>query len=115
MATRRRMVRCGPTAATSRFPMARYCSSGRPGRELRTEAEAAARAKKPWVERIVEGNTDPARRAGRDRRSEPGSLEDVSGAYNAVFTPGRDHLKPSRRTSLIVDPPDGRIPPVTPE
>ena len=36
----------------------------------------------------------------------------MSGAYNSVFT----SLKHTgRRTSLIVDPPDGRIPPVTSE
>src|SRR6185295_15927316 len=37
---------------------------------------------------------------------------DVAGAYNAVFM----SVKPTgRRTSLVVDPPDGRIPPMTPE
>ena len=36
----------------------------------------------------------------------------MSGAYNSVFTSQR-HV--GRRTSLIVDPPDGKIPPVTPE
>ena len=41
-----------------------------------------------------------------------GTEQDVSGAYNSVFT-SLKHT--SRRTSLIVDPPDGRIPPVTPE
>jgi hypothetical protein len=36
----------------------------------------------------------------------------VAGAYNAVFLT----FRPSgRRTSLIVDPPDGRIPSTTPE
>ena len=41
-----------------------------------------------------------------------GSEQDVNSAYSAVFM----SLKPSsRRTSLIVDPPDGRIPPRTPE
>jgi hypothetical protein len=41
-----------------------------------------------------------------------GTEQDVSGAYNAVFT-SMKHT--GRRTSLIVDPPDGRIPPLTPE
>ena len=41
-----------------------------------------------------------------------GTEQDVSGAYNSVFT----SLKHTgRRTSLIVDPPDGRIPPVAPD
>ena len=85
------------------------------GKALLTEKEAAARARKPWIERVDEGFNDPAKRQGRDRRLQKGSQEDVSGAYNALWTPGRDHIKPSRRTSLIVDPPDGRIPPLTPE
>jgi len=49
---------------------------------------------------------------GRDRRSERGTEADVAGAYNAVFTP----LKPiGPRTSRIVDPPNGRLPPLTAE
>jgi len=49
---------------------------------------------------------------GRDRRSERGTEADVAGAYNAVFTP----LKPlGARTSRIVDPPNGRLPPMTAE
>jgi hypothetical protein len=47
---------------------------------------------------------------GRDNRRERGTEADVAGAYNAVFTP----LKPvSARTSRIVDPPNGRLPPLT--
>jgi hypothetical protein len=49
---------------------------------------------------------------GRDERGERGSERDVSGAYNAVWG-GRKHT--GRRTSLIVDPPNGRIPSLTPE
>ena len=50
--------------------------------------------------------------AGRDRRGPPGSSQDVSGAYNAVYT----SVKPAGpRTSLVVDPPNGRIPALTPE
>ena len=49
---------------------------------------------------------------GRNRRVERGSQQDVAGAYNAVFT----SAKPAGpRTSLVVDPPNGRIPAVTPE
>jgi len=48
----------------------------------------------------------------REVRVERGTEKDVAGAYNAVF----QSIKPTgRRTSLIVDPPDGRIPPLTPE
>jgi hypothetical protein len=46
-----------------------------------------------------------------DRPSRPGEV----GAYNdAFFERGTRGVK-SRRTSLIIDPPDGRIPPLTPE
>src|SRR5471030_732450 len=49
---------------------------------------------------------------GRDRRSDAGTERDVAGAYNAVFT----SIRPAgERTSLIVDPKDGRLPPTTPE
>jgi hypothetical protein len=49
---------------------------------------------------------------GRDNRGERGSERDVSGAYNAVFGAMK---RTGKRTSLIVDPPNGRIPPLTPE
>ena len=48
----------------------------------------------------------------RDQRVERGSERDVAGAYNAVF----QSVRPTgKRTSLVVDPPDGRIPALTPE
>jgi hypothetical protein len=48
-----------------------------------------------------------------NRRAEKGSEQDVAGAYNtAIFL---SHKPTGRRTSLIVDPPNGRIPPMTPE
>ena len=49
---------------------------------------------------------------GRDRRVERGTELDVAGAYNSVFMAFK---RTGRRTSLIVDPPDGRIPPTTAE
>ena len=52
------------------------------------------------------------READESRRSR-GSEQDVGGAYNAaIFT---THKRMGRRTSLVVDPPDGRIPPLTQE
>jgi len=49
---------------------------------------------------------------GRDKRVERGTELDVAGAYNSVFM----MLKHTgARTSMIVDPPDGRIPSLTPE
>jgi hypothetical protein len=47
------------------------------------------------------------------RRHERGSEQDVGGAYSTnIFL---SHKPTGRRTSLIIDPPDGRIPPYTPE
>jgi hypothetical protein len=48
----------------------------------------------------------------RDKRVERGTELDVAGAYNAVFTSMK---RTGARTSLIVDPPNGRMPPLTPE
>src|SRR6266436_39679 len=49
---------------------------------------------------------------GRDRRAERGTEADVAGAYNAVFTPMK---RTGARTSKIVDPPNGRLPSLTPD
>ncbi len=69
-------------------------------REFATAEERAARDE---VRRF-----DP----GRNRRGPRGSPQDVSGAYNGVYT----SVKPAGpRTSLVVDPPNGRIPALTPE
>jgi hypothetical protein len=48
----------------------------------------------------------------RDKRVQRGTELDVAGAYSAVFM---SFKHTGARTSLIVDPPDGRIPPRTPE
>jgi hypothetical protein len=49
---------------------------------------------------------------GRDKRVERGTELDVAGAYNAVFM---SRKRTGARTSMIVDPPNGRIPPLTPQ
>src|SRR5499425_1152985 len=49
---------------------------------------------------------------GRERRAERGTVADVAGAYNDVFTPKK---RTGTRTSRIVDPPNGRLPPLTPQ
>ena len=110
--------------------------------QARPAAEAASTLKTSWGEPDLQGIwTDefqsplqrPAKYAGRefftdeeraaidakraskldhDFRAERGTENDVAGAYNAVF-----HLRKrtGRRTSLIVDPPDGRMPPYQPD
>ncbi len=47
-----------------------------------------------------------------DRR-DGSTLTDVNRAYNE-FWRDRGKITPDRRTSLIIDPPDGRVPPLTP-
>jgi hypothetical protein len=56
---------------------------------------------------------DKARAAlqGRDRRVQRGTELDVAGAYNAQFVSLK---RTGTRTSMVVDPPNGRIPPLTP-
>jgi hypothetical protein len=73
-------------------------------KEFLTDGERAALDKE--IAAIVGREADESRR----RR---GTEQDVGGAYNAaIFT---SHLRTGRRTSMIVDPPDGRVPPLTPE
>jgi hypothetical protein len=55
--------------------------------------------------------TDIVGRESDENRRTRGTEQDVSGGYSAaIFT---SHLPVGRRTSMIVDPPDGRIPPFT--
>ena len=70
-----------------------------------TDAEAAA-----FERQLIERND-------RDRRGENAEL-DVNGAYNEAWFERGTHLATihgRKATSLIVDPPDGRIPPLTDE
>src|SRR6266850_8102727 len=72
------------------------------GKEFFTEKEAAE-----YERRLLE-------QGNRDRRG--GSREaDVAGAYNEFWFERGSKIVGSRRTSLVVDPPDGRIPALTPE
>ncbi|PYS20376.1 MAG: hypothetical protein DMG11_29655, partial [Acidobacteria bacterium] len=72
------------------------------GKEFFTEKEAAEYEKRL----LDQGN--------RDRR--PGSASaDVAGAYNEFWFERGSKVVESRRTSLVVDPPDGKIPTLTPE
>jgi hypothetical protein len=81
--------------------------------EFDTPLERPARyASKEFFTSEERAAQDDARagNAGRNVRAEVGSRQDVAGAYNAVFT----SAKPTgHRTSLVVDPPNGRIPALT--
>lgn len=69
------------------------------GKEFLTEQERAE-----YEKRLLE-------RLSTDRRDGPPEV-DVGRSYNEFW---RERGKALQRTSLIVDPPDGRIPPLTPE
>lgn len=72
------------------------------GKEFLTDDEVSA------LER------EQAENPGRNRRAEKGSVADVEGAYNDAFTGRGYKVVRTKRTSLVVDPPDGKIP-FTPE
>ena len=72
------------------------------GKPFLTEQEAAAYEK----QLLQTGN--------RDRR-EANAETDVGRAYNEFWFERGNKVVGTRRTSLIVDPPDGRIPPLMPE
>jgi len=72
------------------------------GKPMLTEQEAAERLKRTMYE------------WDRDRR-DGGSAQDLSRAYGGVWWDAEAQLAPDRRTALIVDPADGRLPSVTPE
>jgi len=50
----------------------------------------------------------------RDRRGSTPEA-DVNGAYNEAWFDRGTTVFPTRRTSIVVDPPDGRVPPLTPQ
>ncbi len=82
----------GTWFVTESVPLER--SAANAGKEFLTDEEVAALD--------ADKTVDP----GRNARS-ANSTQDVSGAYNAVFN---SVLKTSKRTSMIIDPKDGRIP-----
>src|SRR5262245_12047806 len=71
-------------------------SAANVGKQFLTNEEVAAADK-----RKAEGQ-------GRNTRAGTATAADVEGAYNAVFN---SILKTGKRTSRIIDPPDGCIPP----
>jgi hypothetical protein len=71
-------------------------SAANAGKEFLTDQEVAEADAKKGI--------NPGRNARSDNKE-----QDVSGAYNAVFN---SVLKTGKRTSMIIDPPDGKIPPL---
>src|SRR5688572_8175602 len=72
------------------------------GKPVLTEAEAEA-----YVARLRNQNNADIRT--------PGTRRDVTVAYNDAWWDRGERIVSDRRTSLIVDPADGKIPPLTPE
>ena len=70
------------------------------GREFLTDEEAGQ-----IIRQAVEN-------AGVDQRATDPKI-DIEGAYNAFWTDHPTTLPPDRRTSLVIDPPDGRLPALT--
>jgi hypothetical protein len=68
-------------------------------------------------EEAAEYERNTLRELDKDRRTSDGlsAVEDVRNAYNQFWWDYGTKLTEDKRTSLIVDPPDGRIPPLTPE
>jgi hypothetical protein len=63
---------------------------------------------------VAEYEREQATSRNRDRR-DGSAAADVARAYNQFWWDYGSKVVGTRRTSLIVDPPDGRIPPMTPE
>lgn len=72
------------------------------GKTFLTEPEAAA-----YEKRMLERNDV-------DKRNAVGTQADVALAYNEAWYDRGSKIVKDRRTSLIIDPPDGRIPQLTP-
>ena len=75
------------------------------GKDILSDQEAAEFATKTLKQR------------NKDRRTTDGLTvrEDIRNAYNQFWWDYGDKLTEDKRTSLIVDPPDGKIPALTPE
>ena len=73
------------------------------GKQFFTEEEAAE-----YEKQVLQHNN-------ADRRDNPNTDADVALAYNDSWYDRGTKVVPTRSTSLIVDPPDGRIPALTPE
>jgi hypothetical protein len=82
------------------------------GKETLTEQEAAEYEKRIAVTRNADAN-----RGKSVRRTVSGTAEteDVALAYNDFWWDRGTRVIRTRRTSLVTDPPDGRIPALTPE
>ena len=78
------------------------------GKPFLTEAEAEDYARRT----LAKSDSDSREGAGTDKQVRPGEQVDVGRAYNN-FWYERGGVVGTHRSSLIIDPPDGKLPPLT--
>jgi hypothetical protein len=84
------------------------------GKEFFSEDEAAAFEKRTLQSRNVDDNRQTTATA-RGVINGTVETEDLASAYNEFWWDRGTKIVGTRRTSLVVDPPDGRVPPLTPQ
>jgi hypothetical protein len=104
-----------PAAATLKTPWGDADLQGIWTDETNTPLERPAKfAIQEFFTEAQRAELDKARMAlpGKDKRAERGTEIDVTGSYNQVFL---SRKRTGARTSLVIDPPNGQIPSLTPD
>ncbi len=73
-------------------------------RELKDKAFFTPQEAAQWERAFIKGNEEPP----------PGAATTGTGTYNTFFREFGTSVVKTLRTSIVTDPPDGRIPPLTP-
>ena len=110
--TASRICRAPGTSAPSRRWSGRLSSPNKP---VLTEQEAAAYERRMTESRNADANRDESKKTSRGQVNGAEVTADVALAYNDFWWDRGTTVIGSRRTSLVIDPPDGRIPPMTAE
>jgi hypothetical protein len=79
-----------------------------------TEQEAAEYERRITEQRNADANRDESKKTSRGQVNGSEVTADVALAYNDFWWDRGTKVIGSRRTSLVIDPPDGRIPAMTP-
>jgi hypothetical protein len=79
-----------------------------------TEKEAADYEKRITEQRNADSNRDESKKTSRGQVNGTEVTADVALAYNDFWWDRGTKVIGSRRTSLVIDPPDGKIPAMTP-
>jgi hypothetical protein len=83
------------------------------GKPFLTEKEAAEYEKRITEQRNADANRDESKKTSRGQVNGTEVTADVALAYNDFWWDRGTKVIGSRRTSLVIDPPDGRIPAMT--